>query len=96
MILIANSCMAVEEKESRGRPLRKVFRTTPLSSKENALCDIERTLQKGHLCSFANKGRDPDPQDLPLVARPSYSNSILPWLVKNSSSKVIRLLLASP
>ena len=31
--------------------------------------DIERALQKGHFCSFAEKGRGLDPQDLPPVAR---------------------------
>ena len=33
---------------------------------------IERTLQNGHLCSFAEKGRGPDPQDSPSCAYVHY------------------------
>ena len=38
--------------------------------KEN-LFDMERALQRGHFCSFAEKGRVLDPQDPPSCA-PSY------------------------
>ena len=40
-------------------------------SKENALFDIERVLQKRHFRSFADKGGGPYPKDL-LVARLEY------------------------
>ena len=46
----------------------KISGTTPFKSQENALFDIKKALQKRHFCSFAEKGRGPDPED-PLVAR---------------------------
>ena len=52
---------------ARAKP-QKMFRITPFPSKGNVLFDIERALQKWYFCSFAEKGRDPDPQDLPSCA----------------------------
>ena len=37
----------------------KIVRTTPFKSKENALFDIKRALQKGHVCYCAEKDSDP-------------------------------------
>ena len=33
--------------------------------RKTPFCDIERALQKGNFCSFAEKDRGLDPQDLP-------------------------------
>ena len=52
----------------RGRSRQNTFGATPFQPMENALCDIKRALQKGHVRSFAEKSRDSDPKD-PLVAR---------------------------
>ena len=38
-------------------------------SSGNALFDIEKALQNGHSCSFAEKGRGLGPQDSPLILR---------------------------
>jgi len=46
----------------RAKP-QKIFGTTTFLSEENALFDIKRALQKGHLRPFAEKGRVPDHQD---------------------------------
>ena len=51
-----------------GQSSKKTFGTTPSPSSRNALFDKEKALQKGHFCSFAEKGRGLDPQD-PLVGR---------------------------
>ena len=59
--------MAKKEKWGRGQSPHTIFGTMPLQSKENALFDINSALQKGVFCSFAEKGRGPDPKDPPLV-----------------------------
>ena len=66
-----------------------MFGITPFQSKENALFDTKRALQKGHICSFPENGSGPDPED-PLVAFLNLSsllaleNSVVefacPWL----------------
>ena len=55
MVLIAMSFNSKREKTG----------TATFQSKESTLFDIKGTLQKGHLHSFAEKGRGPDLKDLP-------------------------------
>ena len=66
MILIAITLYRNEGKFGSGQCPWKVFGTTTFQSKENALFDIERALQKRHFRSFADKDKDP------LVARLEY------------------------
>ena len=46
----------------RRRGLQKILGSRPFQSEENFLFDIKRVLQKGHFRSFAERGRNPDPQ----------------------------------
>ena len=49
----------------------KVFGIMPFQSKEDAVFDIKRGLQKGHFCSKSEKSRGPDPQE-PSSCAPGY------------------------
>ena len=59
---------ARREKRVLGARPPKMFWTTSFQSKESALFDIIRVL-KGHFCSFAEKGRGPDPQHPIMIAK---------------------------
>ena len=54
-----------KEKWALGESPQKVFGTTPFQFKENTLFDIKRAVQKGEVCSFAEKGRGPDHKEIP-------------------------------
>ena len=67
-------CLLTAKKGKWGLGVKpqKMFGTTPFQSNEDALFDIKKALQKGHFGSFAEKGRDPEPQD-PLIAPLTYA-----------------------
>ena len=68
MILMPISFQGNEgEMRAEGEASEKMLGTSPFQSKENALFDTERALQKEHSRYFTVKGRGSDPQD-PLVA----------------------------
>ena len=58
-----------------GQSLQKTFGTTPFQSKENALFEIKRALQRGNLCSLAEKGRGQDPQDPSPSCTPGHKTA---------------------
>ena len=45
-----------------------MFGTLLFQSKVKTLFDIKRKVQKGYFCSFAENGRDSDPQEPPSCA----------------------------
>ena len=62
MIPIVNSDH-VREKLTGDKVPGKSLESRLYNFKKMLFFDIERTLQTGHLCSFAEEGRGPDPQD---------------------------------
>ena len=68
MILIANSYRGRGGNRGQEVKLRENLQNHTFSSYENALCDIERALQSGHFCSFAEKDSGLDPHDPPICA----------------------------
>ena len=49
-----------DEKSRLGAKLPGIFGGTPFNLRKTRLFDIKRALQKGHVCSFAEKGKAPD------------------------------------
>ena len=70
--------MTEGEEKGGGREAPENFQNNAFSILEKPLCDIERALQKGHFCSFAEKDRVLEPQDT-LVARLDINYLLLPF-----------------
>ena len=61
------------DKIKREARPRKILVITLFSSQEGYFCDIERALQTGNFCSFAEKNRGLDPQGPPSCAPATYA-----------------------
>ena len=88
MILTANSYHRRRGKGGPGEQPLENFSNHAFFILGNALCDIERVLQKGHFCSFAEKGRDlypegPCPSCTPAVPFKQYLSDIIEVSVYN-------------
>ena len=68
MIVIATSRQSRGKKGGRERYPGNFSASCPFSLRETPFLYIERALQKGYSCSFAEKSKNPDPKN-PLIVR---------------------------
>ena len=68
MILIANSYRGRGGKRGPEVKLPENLQNHTFFFLGKRLCNIERALQNGHFCSFAEKDRGIDPHDLPICS----------------------------